>query len=291
MNTFTPLNAITITTPQKVLLNGFWLGPQKPLRVVVWVHGLTSSAWSRHALLNQVVNDETAVLVFSNRGHDVVSRISTVKGKGKSGGTAHEVFTECADDIQGAINFAKKQGARDIFLGGHSTGCQKSIYWAHRAKAKGVKGIILLAPLSDYPMSLRYKQKRVAAEKVARMLVKKRTPHALLPTQIWHETLDAQRFLSLNTPDSIEQSIFTYFDPRRAAKVFSSVTVPIIAFFAGKDEYGDRPAHEIAEWFVDHTGAHSFGAHILPKATHTFKGSETEVARILALWITGLQAR
>ena len=30
-------------------------------------------------------------------------------------GEAHEVFTDCVDDIQGAVNLAKQKGAKEIY--------------------------------------------------------------------------------------------------------------------------------------------------------------------------------
>ena len=134
---------VEIVTPKGVLLNGLWFGPAKPKCVVVWVHGLASSLWSRHSLIQKLIDANTAVLMFNNRGHDTISRVSTEKKRVGHAGGAHEVFTECVDDIDGAVKFAQKQGVKNVYLAGHSTGCQKSIYWAHKRASKGVKGIML----------------------------------------------------------------------------------------------------------------------------------------------------
>ena len=160
----TPAHVVEIITPKRFVLNGLWFGPysakatkgtaKKPKRVIVWMHGLGSSVFSKLGIIELLARGDTAVLAFNNRGHDVVSKSARGK-KYIIAGAAHEVFTDCVDDIQGAINFVKKQGVRDIYLVGHSTGCQKSIYWAHKKKGKGIKGIILLAPLSDYSVALR----------------------------------------------------------------------------------------------------------------------------------------
>src|SRR5262245_33388648 len=129
-------HATEIVTPKKVLLNGLWFGrcsaeatqdkPTKPKRTIIWIHGLGSSAFSKLGIVEKLVDEDTSVLTFNNRGHDAVTRIGTTTGKKKTAGAAFEKFEECADDIQGAINFAKKAGAKQIYLAGHSTGCQKS---------------------------------------------------------------------------------------------------------------------------------------------------------------------
>ena len=285
----TPAHVIEIVTPKKFLLNGLWFGPymksgkpKKPKRVIIWVHGLTSSAFSRLPIVKELMSHDTAVLTFSNRGHDVISRLPRADGtKSALMGKAHELFTECVDDIQGAINFVRRTGARQVYLAGHSTGCQKSVYWAHKKKARGVAGIILLAPLSDYADAATFdKGGRLArATRMARALVRAGKRHQLLPYEIWPGVADAQRFLSLHTPDSIEQSIFSYFDEKKKSKIFSSVRKPIFVLFADKDEYADRPAKDIADWFARNTKSKRLKMQIIPAVKHNFKGAEKLVAR------------
>src|SRR3989344_7901479 len=125
-----PCFHIEITTPKKVVLNGLWFGsysakaskgkPKKPKRVIVWVHGLGSSMFSKLEIADELVDKKTAMLVFNNRGHDKVVSVATTKGKRILAGSAHEKFTDCADDIQGVINFARRRGVNNVFLVGHS---------------------------------------------------------------------------------------------------------------------------------------------------------------------------
>ena len=161
-----PCHAVAIQTPKKVVLDGLWLGEKKAKAVIILIHGLGSSLWKRLPLAEKLVGKGIAVLAFNNRGHDRISRIVRAgekkMGKSQWGGGASEVFTDCVDDIEGAIRFARKQGAKRIFLAGHSTGCQKAVYWAYKNKGlpagrqgRGVKGLILLASLSDYSVALR----------------------------------------------------------------------------------------------------------------------------------------
>lgn len=280
---------IEIVTPKKVLLNGLWFGAGKPKDAIIWVHGLGSSAFSKLDIVRKLVDKNTAVMTFNNRGHDKVSSIArSVKNKIKKitlGGSAHEVFTDCADDIQGAINLARARGIKNIYLAGHSTGCQKSIFWASRKSARGVKGIILLAPVSDYAAKIHVQRKGEIerAAKAARALVAKGKKHQLLPAQLWPEHIDAQRFLSLYTPDSAEE-IFTYAQPKKIPRLLQSVKLPILAILAEKDEFADRPAEKIAEWFERNTGA-NLGTLIVSASEHGFKQHERTVASAMKKWI------
>ncbi|MCR4325734.1 MAG: alpha/beta fold hydrolase [Patescibacteria group bacterium] len=286
----TPCHLVQITTPKKYLLNGLWFGPKKPKRVVVWVHGLGSSLFKRQGIIELLVDKETAVLTFNNRGHDNISRISRA-GKRKVGGSlragaAHEVFTDCVDDIQGAVNFAKKSGVKDIYLAGHSTGCQKSIYWASKnRRRRGVRGIILLGAVSDYAaeMKLQGKRRVARAASAARALVRRGKKDSLLPEGVWHETLDAQRFLSLYTPDSREE-IFTYSQPKKTPLTLRSVNVPILVLWAQKEEFADRPTKTILEWFGQHLKPEDRAVSI-PRTGHLFKGGEKTVVREIRKFI------
>ncbi len=272
---------VEIETPKKIRLNGLWLGPRKPKQVIVWVHGLGSSMFSKLFIADQLVDTSTAVLMFNNRGHDKVASGSSGRNKRIRQGAAHEIFTECVDDIQGALNFAKNAGVKNIFLAGHSTGCQKSAYWGAK-KGTGIRGIILLAPMSDYA-SERTAQGNAAlkrAEAVALRYVKAGKKSVLLPEDVWSWSwlADAQRYLSLYSGTSAEE-IFTYWDTKRNPKTLRSVRKPLLVLLAEHDEYADRPAAEIAGWFEKHL--YNGEVVIVPKTSHSLKGSEKAVARII----------
>lgn len=266
---------IQITTPKKVELNGLWWGNPKARRAIIWVHGLGSSMFSKLDIVEKLLDKKTAVITFNNRGHDIVSRVrkgrrSILAGMGK------EIFTECADDIQGVVNFAKRRGAREIYLAGSSTGCQKSVYWASQ-KGRGVKGIILLAPISDYAGDRKEKNhSRALAE--ARALLRKGKTSALVTS--YPGVMDAQRYVSLYSGESAEE-VFPYWDARKMPKALRRIRQPLLVLLAGSDEYADRPAVKIQDWFAEHL-KEGDQIHIIPGAEHGFEGREEHAARIIS---------
>lgn len=154
---------VSFITPWKYILNGLWFGGDKPKRAIVFIHGLASSAFSNHSLIVPAADQTTAVITFNNRGHDKIARIKKIDKRKKKGysselvGEAHEVFTDCVDDIQGVVDFLTKEGVKEIYLAGHSTGCQKSVYYlAQRGKQKLINGVILMCPMSDYAGALKF---------------------------------------------------------------------------------------------------------------------------------------
>lgn len=277
---------VDFETPKGYQLNGIWYGIHEPHTVYIWVHGLGSSVFSKRELMDRLAGNKTAVFSFNNRGHDKLSSVlytSGKKTKRKLAGGGAEVFTECVDDIEGAVRYAKLSGAKNIFLVGHSTGCQKSIYWASK-KGSGVKGIVLLAPISDYAGGIHIegikKINRVVA--YAKALVKKRQGNELIPLSIWSfEPMTANRFISLYTPDSVEE-IFPYSQKGRTPRLLKKVQLPLLALYAENDQFGDRPAEDIATWFSTYRPRDT--TKVIPMVDHGFKGAETKVASIIKSW-------
>ena len=278
-----------ITTPKGFVLRGLWFGPKKPKRLVIWVHGLSSSAFSMLHVVGEVADNNTAVMTFNNRGAERIIDVRKAKKNTKSlrAGSAHEVFTECVDDIEGAINYARKKREKNIYLAGHSTGCQKSVYWASKKSGgRGVKGIILLAPVSDHAAAVKFDQNGQLAKLTtrARKLVREGKGHELIPAFLSDGSLsDAQRFLSLNTPDSVE-TLFPYEQKGRRPRLLQAVKRPILVIWAAEDEYADRSAAEIARWFNSNIkGRHKVV--VVPEARHSFKGAEKRVAKEIKAFI------
>jgi pimeloyl-ACP methyl ester carboxylesterase len=286
-----PCFHIKITTPKKVMLNGLWWGPARAKHVFIFVHGLTGSAFSSQSLVDALASRDTAVLTFNNRAFEQVSTYKRKRGKQTqylTGGTAHEVFTECVDDIAGATSAAKKNGATHITLVGHSTGANKVVYWASKKTDSRVRGLVLLGPLSDYSGALKQKGARALSRAVAhaKKLVAAGKPHELMPAHFgeWF-ACDAQRFLSLYTPESKEE-VFTYTRPDMTPAILQKVRIPILAILAGADEYSDMPVARIGDWFAEHLKVGDQVA-VIPRVGHSFKEGEKNVAALMRNFMKG----
>lgn len=288
---------ISITTPKRYILKGLWFGGEKPKRVLVFIHGLTSSPFSHHEYLTSLAANNTSVIFFGNRGSEAIAKFRRIDKRKRFGyaseliGEAHEVFTDCVDDIQGAVNFLDEKGVKEIFLVGHSTGCQKAIYYLSRpGKQKLIAGTVLLCPVSDWAYAKKHEKPETLKKPTdyARNLVKKKKTHELLPKDIYPETMDAQRFLSLYTPDSVENQIFPYFDPKNKARMLRRVKIPLLIVFAEKDEYRDRPTKQLIKWFTKKGRNRKFTIVSIPNASHGFNGQESQVSNQISKWIKKL---
>lgn len=284
---------ISFITPDKYELDGLWFGDENPSQVLIFVHGLSGSAFGNHKLLTGLVDKNLAVIFFNNRGYTKIARVKKVdlrrrKGyKSKYIGEVHEVFSDCVSDIQGAVDYARSRGAEKVLLVGHSTGCQKSIYYLSRKGKQGqVKGVVLLAPMSDYAAALKHEGagKLRTIEEMAKDLVNKNKPGEILPLEIWPAMHDAQRWLSLYTPDS-EEEIFSYAQSGRIPATLRKVKTPILVVFAGDDEYRDRSNKQLVKWFDKNIKTKNKKIVVIEKAPHSFRKYETKVAQEIADWL------
>ncbi len=281
---------ITFTTPKRYDLQGLWLGKPRAKTAYIFVHGLYSNLFSQAATASALATGDGASMLFNNRGNGYVSKIRRMRsgtGAIEVIGGSHEVFTDCRDDVAGAVAFAKARGASRIVLVGHSTGCQKATWYLAHKPAREVVGAVLLAPLSDYAALLKeippstYRKALAAAIKAMRT-----DPHALLPTSVSPIPCDAQRWLSLYTPESDEE-IFTYASGK-IPKTLRRTHVPLLALFASEDQYADRPAEALAAWFTKARPKQPIETKVVDAPDHGFSGASESLATIIRTWAASL---
>jgi pimeloyl-ACP methyl ester carboxylesterase len=286
--------AVQIVTPGKVVLDGLWYGDERIETAYIFVHGLASTVFAHHEYLLPLLDAQTGLLFFSNRGHDKVTGVRKIDRRKKKGysrflaGQAHEVFTECADDLDGAVNLAAARGAKKVILVGHSTGSQKTVYYlGERGKQKKVSGAVLVAPMSDYAGEMKADKTGdlPKAQQLARKMVKEGREHEVLPLTVWPDITDAQRFLSLYTPESQEE-IFGYAQPGKKPERLKKVKIPTLVILAEKDEYRDRPMKQIAKWFGKYLRKRGQKVITVTGAGHSFDGWENRISEEIKLWKT-----
>ncbi len=286
------MEAIQLITPRdNYILDGLVYGRAGAKRGYIFIHGLESSAFSGHKILAPLADGDTQVLYFNNRGHDTLTGIQQVADSKKgytwaAGGAAREVFTDCTDDIAGAVGFLKERGATDIVLVGHSTGCQKAVYALGQPEADAaVTGAVLLCPMSDYAAMKQEVEAEIfqRAAAAARQLVTNGKPMALLDEADWPEVVSAQRWISLYSGDGPEET-FPYAFEDRQPSALQAVRVPVLVLIAGADEYIDRPVGELVDWFEGALARRNGQVAVIKDSLHNLKGSEAEIGNLILQW-------
>jgi acetyl esterase/lipase len=272
-----------LRTRDGVWLDGIVVEPRRRRgTALVWVHGLGSVFASGQALIRELSTRLNAAGIgyfkFNTRGHDVVAR------QGRTlGGAAFEPFGKSVEDIRTVITFAARRGFRRVVLAGHSTGANKALYYAARARDRRLAGLMLLGPVSDVAgeikrVGARELRRRVAvAERLAR-----RDARALVP-RAWGFH-GARRYVSLYKPGQVED-VFPYYRPHARWTALRSVRLPVAAILGARDEFLDRPAPAVIDAFRRHAvHARSFTGVTVPGAGHGFAGRERALAEIIVRW-------
>lgn len=274
-----PVSLTRIKTRDGVTLYGIVVPPKrKGDTALIYIHGLGSSFYSGYTLTTELsrhlARHGIAYLKFNTRGHH-----AAVWGRkrGEILGAGFERFEDCISDIKTMIRFARSLGYKNIILAGHSTGANKVLYHAHKTKSRGVKGIMLLGPISDIPAKIIDIGKR-RLERGLRTAAKlsKKNASLLMPRE--YGILTARRFLSLYHQGSTED-VFPYHNSAASWKELKSVRVPIAVIIGDRDKHLDRPAADFINSFRANTrSTKSFSGVIIKGADHGFRKKEKELS-------------
>ncbi len=268
-----PLSLARLRTRDGVFLDGVIADPpRRRVTALIWVHGLGSVFSSGQPLMRELSSRLAAAGIgyfkFNTRGHDVVAR-----GNARLAGAAFERFGRSVEDIRAVIRAAAARGYRRVVLAGHSTGANKVVHYAARARDRRVASVILLGPVSDVAAEM----KRVGAGELRRRIARverlaARDPDALVPPAwgFW----SAQRYLSLFRSGGAED-VFPYYREGARWTAVRKIGVPIAAILGARDEFLDRPAADvIAALERNAIAARAFTGVVISGALHGFQGRE-----------------
>ncbi|MBI2579433.1 MAG: DUF1749 domain-containing protein, partial [Candidatus Aenigmarchaeota archaeon] len=254
---------VRFKTDDGALLHGFLVSKGHD-KIFIHFHGMGSNFYDDFRLpymAEVIIKSGYSLLVVNNRGHDTVAEIPDTKYKWSRAGTAFEKFETSLNDVKGAVDFAGENGFSKIILSGHSTGCQKIIYYMGKKHDKRVTGIVLLGPGDDYNiLKKEFGKKLEGIIKTAAAADKKE----LMPPKLINGTLlGAGRFLSVADPKNIESQIFNYDS---GIKLFSRITCPILAIFGSKDKFLTKTAEEHLKILKERTASQNFSSVIVKNA-------------------------
>ncbi len=252
------------------MLDGFYRpGRTKGAPLLVFVHGMGSNFYRsalKKAFLDAAPALGLAVLTFNNRGAER--------------GTEDESFGTCLADLDAAAAFARRRGHRKIIWAGHSTGCQKIVYWQARRRQRTTSGLVLLAPADDHAVTRRDLGARFGKKVAwARRQVAAGRPEA--PVAGLYERFTAARFLSLASPRATEANVFRYAG---LLTQYRRVRCPVFAVFGTDEEFAAIPPAEMLSILRRKTASVRCDDWLVSGANHSFKGCEAEVARSVCRW-------
>jgi len=255
-------------------LDGFWVtGKKRSQQLLIFVHGMGSNFYKsrfKKAWMKLAPPRGLDVLCFNNRGCE--------------SDVAIEHFPDCLHDLDAAMAFARDEGYRDVLLLGHSTGCQKITYYYHKHKPRSVRALLLTALGDDLAIARRDLGKSYSAWiKRAERLVAQGKGDQKLPARCMG--FSAKRFLSAAGPRSLEANLFR-LDGK--LKIFSGLTLPVLAVFPEQEQYACIPVREAGRRLKVVSRSRQFEAIYIPGADHSFRGREDACVRACLGWLDTL---
>ncbi len=203
-----------ILTKDGLWLDGLFFEPKrKTNRAVIWLHGISGNFYGggkRIKTLAEVCTENNfAFISFNTRGAGVMSRYNKKKGKKTIGGGL-EKFTESVWDIEAMRRFLQRRGIKKIFLIGHSTGANKSLYYMYKKRDRRITGLGLVGPMNDYAGKKQELGRRYVSIINKVKFFAKKEPDKLLPYSLSPIPTTAARYLSLYTQSTAED-VFPYY--------------------------------------------------------------------------------
>ena len=268
---------------------------RKTEMVILHIHGLGGSFYGSNSIpeiATEAKRSNIALMAILTRGSYIIEEFG-YKSNGKEllAGSALERFEDCVYDIDGAVGLLHKIGFNKIFLEGHSTGCQKILYYMNSKKAKNkkhVSSIALLSPVDDhnYDLAMMGEKKYAALIKIAKRYEGKGLLLPLGRTGYTEKVIGPKRFLSTADLKNPEARAL-YYDGK--LDYVMSVKKPMFVAFGENDEYMKKiNVTKAIEMLSKAYHGDKFGSIMLKGTGHTFRGKRKELAKALVKFYSSL---
>ena len=234
-----PLNLdgklVVFPTQDNLKTSGF-LMPARGKDVVLFVHGMGGNFYKDGFLkgARELIKKNIAFFSFNNRGAEIVKDFRDLNGEHHTLGTAFEDFEDAVKDIKATISYLSEFGYENFHLLGHSTGCQKILFYQYITQDRRVKSLIHVSPAEDYEIwknELGKNFERIV--RIAKEMVKRgEGERIIIPLyEITGQLWSAQRFLSFADRENMEAKMFNYEN----LDIFSKVQIPTLIFLGKED--------------------------------------------------------
>jgi pimeloyl-ACP methyl ester carboxylesterase len=296
---------ITVTATDGLMLPALFFQPKGgSQRLIIWLHGMGSSGIfystaHTNALAAAFTGSGTAFLGLQNRGGGMLQGVRYLDEAGEKQkriqGTSHELIAECVHDIDGAITYAKDHGYTEIYLGGHSTGANKTALYSFLKPENDISGYILYGGGDD--TGLYYEELGETNFNQALIVAKKQVEAGqgadLAPDTLIGEHFSYQSIADILDPDG-GYNTFPFYEAQSGRRLgtkplfqeYKSITKPTLVVYGAEDEYcrPDVPAI-LAILKRECPAPDKFTFQTIPGGDHGCYTHEPELAETIAAWI------
>jgi pimeloyl-ACP methyl ester carboxylesterase len=264
-----------------------FLIPANGKDVVIFIHGMGGHFYKDGFLKGAKLLLEHGISFFSfnTRGADVVKDFKDLNGEHHTLGTAFEKFEDSKYDIKAAIDFLESSGYENFHLMGHSTGCQKILYYAYEERDDRVKSLIHVSPAEDYEIwKNEYEDFKKFISIAKNMQERGEGNKIIIPLyEKTGELWSASRFMSFADKRNMEARMFNYEN----LEIFSEIKTPTLIFLGKDDPYFLKPVDWYAEKLRMAYHGKKLEIEIMP-GDHSFHGYEEKIFERILGFVRGV---
>ena len=264
-----------------------WLSGDNSEVAVIHIHGMSGNGYENYFLDNfREMYNKNGISFFTidTRGRGIISsfwRENEVDSWGegtKLGGSCFEIFSESADDIQGAIDYLKTQGKSKFILQGHSLGGSKVVNYLVTKNNPEIIGTVLLAP-TDMVGWANTDPSHQDNLKKSEELISRDEGEELVSPQCWLDKtpLSAQAYPTLCKAGTAVD----IYRERSGGALLGKIQVPTLVVYGDNDIGIQKIDGNIEKWIerVNNIKNQNTKISVINGAAHSFKGYEAELSK------------
>ncbi len=283
-----------------ITLPGLLYRAPKSHDAVIFLHGNGSSSifyqeWKNRIFASALAKKNISILYFNNRGAHIIKNLSVghgVKQTKKRFGMAYEKIKDCVIDIDGAISFLKKQGYKNFYLMGISTGANKICVYNFYKPKNEVKKYILLCGGDDTGIYYDCLGKKMFWKLLeeAKKKIKAKQDEEIIKEMLPENIFSWKGFFDIANPDG-DYNVFPFYEVLHKEKLsekpifryFKKIKKPTLVIYGSEDEYAWGNVPKIVEILKNYQPMFTYK--IIAHADHGFKNHEKKIARMITNWL------
>ncbi|MDD4988960.1 MAG: alpha/beta hydrolase [Candidatus Pacebacteria bacterium] len=287
-------------------LSGLLYEPKKrSKKVAIFLHGNGNASVFNNPGLQNLIGETLAkkgiaYFPFDNRGaHYIKSLKKKVGGKLKrfTLGSGFELIRDCVKDIDGAVAFLKRQGFKEFYLMGASTGAVKIPVYNFYKPKNIFSGFIFLGASDD--TGIYYTEwgpkKFFSILKMAKTKIEKGEGEELVPKHFAGTNIISWKSLFDTINPDGDYNIFPFNEywndlhlakKKKLFRELQSIKTSSLFIYGAKDEFCYGKVPQIVETLKEKI-LHKkiFDFRIIQNSDHGYHGKEKELAKLLADWL------
>lgn len=289
---------VQFSTPDELLLPGLLFEAKGSKEAAIFLHGNGSSSifyFDDYSLAKELNKKGISLLMFNNRGAHVIKKMNMKKKgivKRENFGMAYELIKECIPDIDGAVNFLKKEGYHKFHLIGASTGANKVCVYNFYKPKNEISKYVLVSGGDDTGIyySMIGKKKFNELLSLSKKKIKEGKGEEIICDDLLGDVLSYQSFYDMCNPDG-DYNTFPYTEVLEKVKLstqklfrhFSSIKKPTLVIYGEKDEYvpwGIEKIYAILKKYQP-----DFTYKIIKGTDHGYTNNIPTLAKMIAKWL------